>query len=282
MNSFIPGKIIIAGEHAVVEGELALVASIDRGVRVRVVEGGQREFGKDKKGLVGRAIEIARGDESIGVEIESELPVGSGLGSSAAVGAAVIRAVREHLGKPINKEELFNLTMEVEQLAHNGKSSGVDPAAVVYGGLIAYRKGEEIKKLQMPRKRQVLIVLTGKASESTGEMIEIAANNPEKERIFGEIGQVVEEMRARLVVGEEVIDLINKNGVMLEELGVVSEGARGLAEELRKMGYGAKIAGAGGIKSGAGVMTVWGEDFARAKILLDNRHIKYFETIIGG
>jgi len=122
------GKVILAGEHAVVYGKMALAASISLGVRVSVVESG----GSEKNPIVDKAIKVAGGDQNTRVLIESELPIGSGLGSSAAVAAATIKAVREYLGKPINEEELFKLTFECEKIAH-GNASGLDPAAVVYG-----------------------------------------------------------------------------------------------------------------------------------------------------
>jgi len=281
VSSFVPGKIILCGEHAVVAGEMALAVSIDQGVTVTVSEGEAIEYREDTKGLIPKAIGLAGGDESLRVEIQSELPVGSGLGSSAAVSAAVIRAVREYLGKPVDNDELFRLTHIVENIAHNGKSSGVDPAAVVYGGLIAYIKGKPIEQLEIPKAIKLLLVMTAEPSESTGEMVEIAALNPRKKEIFGEIGKLVRIIREKMLEGEVVFDLLNQNGLLLEQLGVVSESGRELSSQLREMGYAVKIAGAGGVKTGSGMMIVMGEDFAKAKSLLDNMGTKYFETEIG-
>ena len=64
----IPGKVIIVGEHAVVYGKMALVASISQGVGVQVVERG----GTKKTDIVKKAIEVAGGDDKTQVKIESK------------------------------------------------------------------------------------------------------------------------------------------------------------------------------------------------------------------
>ncbi|MBP9670435.1 hypothetical protein KBD75_03480 [Candidatus Woesebacteria bacterium] len=270
------GKVILAGEHAVVYGKMALVTSIALGVRVMVVEKG----GTEKNPIIDKAIEVAGGDKSIHVEIESELPIGSGLGSSAAVSAAVILAVREHLVKPIDKDELFNLTFECEKLAH-GNASGLDPAAVVYGGLLAYTKGQPFERLKINKPIKLLLVNTGKPAEPTKEMIELVAQSPDKIEIIEQIANVVKKVKERLVGGEEIADLIDQNGVLLERLGVVGERALLLSRELRGLGAKVKIAGAGGVRTGSGMMLVMHPDFTQIKKLLDNMQIDYFETIIG-
>ena len=105
--------------------------------------------------------------------IESELPIGSDWDSSAAVSAATIKAVREYLNKPINEDELFNLTFECENW--HMVRIWADPAAVVYGGLIAYTKGQLFERLQIERPLKLLLVNTGKPTETTKEMIELVA-----------------------------------------------------------------------------------------------------------
>jgi mevalonate kinase len=151
----VSGKVILAGEHAVVYDKMALAASMSLGVTVNVVESG----GSEKNPLIRKAIEVAGGDENFPVDISSELPIGSGLGSSAAVAAATIRVVREYLGKPIDNDELFTLTMECEKLAH-GNPSGLDPVTVIYGGLIAYAKGQPFERLNIKKPIKLLLINT--------------------------------------------------------------------------------------------------------------------------
>ncbi|MFZ2199759.1 MAG: mevalonate kinase [Microgenomates group bacterium] len=272
----IPGKVILAGEHAVVYGKMALATSISLGVSVGVVENDW----SPKNPLIDKAIEVAGGDENIQVKIVSELPIGSGLGSSAAVSVATIRAVREYLGKPIDNGELFNLTMECEKLAH-GNASGIDPTTVVYGGLIAFTKGQPFERLEIKNPIKLLLVNSGKPAESTKEMVELVANNPENRQVIDKIARLVEEVREKLVDGSEVSELLNQNGLLLEELGVVGERAKGLSRELREIGARVKITGAGGVKTGSGMMVVIAPEYTKIRKLLDNKQIDYFETVIG-
>lgn len=269
------GKVILSGEHAVVYGELALAAQINLGVNVRVIEG-KHEIDP----IICRAIEVAGGDRNLGVEIESQIPIGSGLGSSAAVAAAIIKAVRENLRNPIDDDELFGLTMECEQIAH-GNPSGIDPAVVVYGGLIAFTKGNPIEKLTIKSPLKLLLIDTGKPEESTKEMVELVASKRGKDKIIPQIGKITLKIKNNLLEGEPVGELINENGFLLEKLGVVGEGAKRLSSELRKLGSSVKITGAGGTKSGSGMMIVMNDNLAKIKQFLDNNKVQYFETSIG-
>jgi mevalonate kinase len=274
--SFVLGKVILAGEHAVVYGKMALAASISLGVKVSIDLGEKIE----KNEIVKKAIEVAGGDDTISVKIESNLPIGSGLGSSAAVAAAVITAVRDYLNKPIEKGELFQLTMECEKIAH-GNASGIDPATVVYGGLLAYTKGQPFERLVIQTPLKLLLVYSGKPTESTKEMVELVAAKPENTKLINEIEVVVKQVRERLISGEGVANLLNENGLLLEKLGVVGQQAKMLSNELRVIGGSVKISGAGGVKTGSGMMIVIHDDLTKIKKFLDNRQISYFETTIG-
>lgn len=283
MSSYIPGKLILVGEHSVVYGEKAIVVSIDRGVRVKVLQRREgektEEYSDDKKNLIPKAIELAGGDGSIKVSIESSLPVGAGMGSSAAVSAAVIRGVREFLDNPIENDELFNLVMECERVAH-GNPSGIDPAAVIYQGLIVYVKGKPIEKLEKSKMIKMLVVDSGRPADSTKEMVEMVAKKINKVRVIKRMGEIAEEVEVKLVQGEDIAKLIDENGRLLEELGVVGERARGISNKLREIGCSIKITGAGGVETGSGMMIVIPSDFAQTKRVLDNIQIGYFEAKI--
>jgi len=270
------GKVILSGEHAVVYGKTALATQISLGVKVDIVENN----GSEKSELVKKAIQVAGGNESIQVIIESQLPVGSGLGSSAAVAAATIKAVREHSGKPIDNNELYKLTMECEKLAH-GNPSGLDPTTVIYGGLIAFRRGQPFERLNIPNPVKILLVNSGKPQETTKEMVEMVANNPRKIEIIEKIGGVSESVEKALCSGRDISQLLNENGKLLEELGVVGEVAKRISKEIREIGGSVKITGAGGVKAGSGMMIVLAPDYTNIKKMLNNKHIDYFEVKIG-
>lgn len=254
------GKVIISGEHSVVYGELALAASVGLSVSAKVVENG----GSEKNEIIDRAIKVAGGKKDTKVLIESHIPIGSGMGSSAAVSAAVVQSVRESIGNPItSKEELYDLVMECERVAH-GNPSGIDAATVVYGGVIAFTKGKPFEKLRIPNSLDVLLINTGKPNETTKEMVELVASKPNKDKITREIGEITRKMKSRLINGENVDILLNQNGYLLEELGVVGKRAISISKKLRADGYSVKVTGAGGVVSGSGMLIIRAENYRNA------------------
>ncbi len=273
----VKGKIIISGEHSVVYGALAIAASVGMSVSAKVVEKG----GSEKNEIVEKAIMFAGGNNDTEVLIDSQIPIGSGMGSSAAVSAAVIRAVREGMSKPIiRKEELYDLVMECEKVAH-GNPSGIDAATVVYGGIIAFTKGKPIEQLQIHNPIKVILINTGRPVESTKEMVELVSTKKNKDKVLSEIGLITKEIKRKLVEGEKADELIDKNGLLLEDLGVVGESARSLSAKLRSFGCGVKVAGAGGFKSGSGMLLVTAPDLAKIASKLDDMKIDYIKTELG-
>jgi mevalonate kinase len=267
-TAYVRGKVLLSGEHVVVHGKPALVAAIDKGIEVKIKTYKGFELNsthRDGLGLVKEAFRVARIEpNNMRITITSTLPVGSGMGSSAALCAAVIEAGAEFIGKTLTKKEWYELTWQAEKKAH-GNSSGVDPAAVVYGGLLWYVRGKEMEQVKAGSTYPLLLVQTGKPVESTGEMVEAVASRYEVlstkyEVLFKNIGEVTKLMRRAMVEGRKIKDLVDENGMLLEELGVVGKKAIQLSERLRQLGCGVKVAGAGGVKEGSGMIIVCHEE----------------------
>jgi mevalonate kinase len=259
------GKILLSGEHVVVYGQPAIVAGIDREMVV-TVESSEQGFlvvsqHRDGLGLVEESLRRLNIDpETVRVTIESTLPVGSGMGSSAALCAGIIKAGADYIERQLTDREWFELAWKAEKKAH-GNSSGVDPAAAVYGGLLWYVRGSELEHLKLKTTYSLLLVQTGKPKESTGEMVAGLSSRYKKQetrckQLFTRIGKVTRQIRVALEQSTSIKDLVDENGRLLEELGVVGEKAKILSETLRRKGCGVKIAGAGGVKKGSGMMIV--------------------------
>ena len=147
-----PAKVILSGEHAVVYGKPALVSAIDRRLTVSVIESKNKD--KDprmaeiilivKKYLHGKNIPIKEKDCHI--SIQSDIPIGRGLGSSGALSVAASASLMEFFsGTQFNPEEINNCAYQIEKLFHKN-ASGVDPTTSCFGGLIFYRKEFEFLK----------------------------------------------------------------------------------------------------------------------------------------
>ncbi len=174
-----PGKLHLLGEHAVVYGKPALLATINRRVFVTLTPSkkkkinGVGEFKKELEKLqeiLEAKIKLRKNIKKIEpyiIDINSQFPIGSGLGSSAALSAALTGALLKFLGIPWNKKIIFEIAYEGERFFH-GNPSGGDLTTVIEGGLLWFSKNldflKSFKKLPMPHERikKFLLIDSGK------------------------------------------------------------------------------------------------------------------------
>jgi phosphomevalonate kinase len=132
-----PGKLVLSGAYAVLEGAPALVAAVDRWVTADAGRAAER---------VTPEVEAALGEEpapwfDAGGLREGELKLG--LGSSAAILVASLGARLLAERGPLADDELVELLFARALAAHaraQGGGSGVDVAAAAYGGVLSYRR----------------------------------------------------------------------------------------------------------------------------------------------
>jgi len=274
----IPGKVLISGEHSVVYGEPAIVAAVDKKMEITLEDSQKFKLIskiEDKMGLVRFALEKSGiNPEKVKILITSDIP--AGMGSSAALCAGVIKAAYDYKRIRLDRKLWHQLAWECEKKAH-WNSSGVDPAAVINGGLLWYVRGKELEQLKIDHEYD-----TGRPEESTGEMVSGLAERMKmldlRSEIVDQIGKVTKKIRKRMEEGGQIKNLINENGLLLEELGLVGEKAILMSNKLRALGYGVKITGAGGVKGGSGRLIVVGDSL---KKIVDLGYAA-FEVKVGG
>lgn len=272
MQSFTShGKVILSGEHSVVYGYPAIVCPADQVVSVTLEEkkhSDQDPFLRNILSVFQKKYKIY--PKELHPIIESSVPIGSGLGSSAATAAAVFQALLHWFDITYTNTELFDLVQESEKFAH-GKPSGVDATAVVYQRLIEFRRAEDKMKWDVLTDKaslpKFLLIQSGIPIESTKEMVTYVEQTEKKNEILAEIGKVTQEISTHLKNGLFEMSLISRNERLLEKLGVVSEKAKKIIREIESVGGFAKIAGAGGRKEGAGVIIVFHSDLEIIKEL---------------
>jgi len=246
-----PGKVILIGEHCVVYGKPALVAAVERRMEISI------EGDKGKWGIWGK----------------SNIPVGVGMGSSAALAVCQGAAVLEIFNLKLNLEEINKFAYELEKERH-GNPSGVDNTICTYGGLLWYRKELEFLKTFQPIQiteniqhltENFLLINTGKPKETTGEMVErvrkLYNRRPKYvEKILNNQEEETKKMLVGLISdsgGKLISEAIRQGERNLERLGVVSKSTKQLIYNLEGLGAVAKISGAGGKKDKSGLVLVY-------------------------
>lgn len=196
-------------------------------------------------------------ENGLHLSLSANLPIGCGMGSSAAISAAVLGGVAEHMRLTLNRDMVFRLTLDVEKLQH-GHPSGADPYITVHGGFARFQKGKA-HSLSAPKKPMHL-ALTGVPKSGTGACVaRVAQAHPVDDPIWMQFERVTNEFERALrhEAWEDVRDAVRTNHRLLARIGVVPSPVRTFIEEMEAAGGAAKICGAGAIEGGAaGVVLV--------------------------
>lgn len=206
------------------------------------------------------------------LRVESQIPVGSGFGSSAATAVAVVDALLTYAGARAEAGEIYRLSLEAERRQH-GQPSGVDNAAVLHGGLLWARRdvggGVKLETLEAtsPLLSNLRIFSTGAPNEPTGAVVaavraKIDADPLRYEDLFDHMERATwglrQELARRQENPERTLALLRQYHAALVELGVVPPAVAELVAEIEAKGGAAKISGAGALSgTGAGSLLVY-------------------------
>jgi phosphomevalonate kinase len=131
-----PGKLMIAGEYAVLDGAPALVLAVDRGVKCTVSASDTLEIttpdGDDR--FVRPVLERMTGSYTFSIWNPTGLPDKPGFGGSAAACVAACVAA----GRPTTD------ALDIHRAVQGG-GSGADVAASIHGGMIRFHAGTATK-----------------------------------------------------------------------------------------------------------------------------------------
>lgn len=288
-----PGKIHLLGEHAVVYGKPALLTAVDLRITVTVIPStseGSHPLKKIIEPIIKNYFKLKK-IPPYKLELSSQIPIGAGLGSSAAVSAAYIGALLTFLKIKWDKTLINELTYEAEKVFH-GNPSGGDNSTVVYGGLVWFRKETPQLKIIQPLQftipsklaKNFVIINTGKPKESTKDMVEMVGKKYKKfqkifdhqEQLVRELGTVVKEANEK-----EFIRIIKEGEKNLESIGVVSKFAQEIIRKIEKEGGAAKICGAGASFGPTGVLLCYHKNKKIIEKIASENSLNYFSVKLG-
>ena len=245
-----PGKLIISGEHAVVYGYPALVTTVNLYLTATL-----------------------RGSN---LTIKSDIPIGCGLGSSAAFAAAKAALTL----KKLNLNRINQMAFTQEKTSHS-HPSGADNTAVVYGGWLKFQKPDQIthfNKLNFP---DCFIINTGKPTETTAQMVDYVSH--QKSSLFPQIATCTNTIISSLTGSKsdfnQLKSALHANELLLEQLGVVSPSTKKLVRQIEQSGGMAKVCGAGGRQTHSGIILCLHPQLSSLIKLAQKLQLDYFYPV---
>lgn len=286
-----PGKIILVGEHAVVYGRPAIAVPVWEVVATALITdlpagSGCTLFARDialRTQLVAAPAELALAlvarltlthlglppDPDWQIEVHSAIPIASGLGSGAALSAALVRAIYLHAGQAVTPAVVSELVFESERVYH-GTPSGIDNTVIAYGMPVWFIK-DQVPAPFTPRQPFTIVIansgIAAPTKATVGDVRRAWQADPTLyEARFDAIGEVVWAARPAIEEGDigELGRLFDVNQALLTELGVSSPPLAKLIQAAKAAGaLGAKLSGGG--RGGNVIALVQTETVGRVK-----------------
>jgi mevalonate kinase len=297
-----PAKVILFGEHFVVYGNPAILASINKRISVSactIIDNEDKIAIRSDIGVAGqynndgefnmleggvkakavldplysaikRVLSVRNKKTGIEIGISSKVPPGIGLGSSAASCVATVAAVDSLFQKKPSRQKVCELAIRSERLIHK-RTSGADCYVSTFGGLIQYGgKSKGFKKLEAKGSLPLVVASTG-VKHSTAELVAGVKRFKDRNKMLFEglakqASDICLQAWTALASGkcDKIGELMNENQIILEQIGVSHYKAEDLIDICSKAGaVGAKITGAGG---GGAVIALAATKQDRAKV----------------
>lgn len=255
------GKFILCGEHFVVHGTPAVALPFRSiGTQVTVFAANQLSLQTDLDDPAARtlAVRVAHGAlERLGlqatwrIEVQSNIPVGFGLGSSAAFGTAVVGALARATGQGLTPAQLNEHAYALETIVH-GQPSGIDNTVIAHETAVRFVRGEPFRTVTTAGALTFVLAscgYPGSTMEAVAQVGHLAAARPSH---FGELLSEAHTLVEAAVGAFEAGDaatlgpLLSRNHQLLASVGVSTPELEKLVEAAHAGGaLGAKLTGGG-------------------------------------
>ena len=266
-----PGKVILFGEHFVVYGVKAILCAINKRVTV-TAENIESKIISIKSNIGDLELQpnkpiseidsplkpfyylankmIQNQNTGIKIIVESEIPLGVGLGSSSACCVAGAAAI-SRLFSDTSKEKILELAIEAEKTIFQN-TSGADCTVCTYGGIMEFSKENGYTKIKSEPNFH-LVIANSNIEHSTELVVnEVKSFKEKNEEGFSKLcdneTNLVEDVLELLKENntKKLGEKITQNQKYLEAIGVSNEKIKEMIQIGIKSSFGAKITGAGG------------------------------------
>lgn len=189
------------------------------------------------------------------LNLSSELPIGCGMGTSAAVILACFTALNDYFKVSMSQDDLYQRALAIENFQH-GKSSGLDISMSQRGGALFIEQGHRYP-LDI-NIQPFLAINTGKPSVTTGECVESVKRYQHDTALWQAFGETTYAMKQALEEHNFQLlnDALKANHRLLSRIGVVPEKIQAFIKHIESLGCAGKISGAGSIQGDAGGMVI--------------------------
>ena len=207
-------------------------------------------------------------EHGLNVRMLSTIPIGCGMGSSAASVLSELRAIGHYFRVDFRPEWHYRYSLEAENIQH-GKASGVDSYISLHGGCARFQNGDAktLPLLSGP----LFLVHTGIPEASTGECVAEVGKRFTGSGIWEEFTSVTTDFEIALATNnlEGIRKAVRRNHALLVRIGVVPPRVAQFINDVEKTGAVAKVCGAG---------TVIGEQAGMVLVISDAPPVALCDT----
>jgi len=296
-----PGKIILFGEHFVVHGTKAILAAIDKRVTVTStftdnktikvnsqlgtievpISSSHEEVKSEFRPFVYLANKIINSEQNVSgleITIDSDIPIGVGLGSSSACCVAAAASISE-LFNELSSEEILKMSIEAEKTIFPD-TSGADCTVCTYGGKIEY---PSIEKIDSTFDLNLLIVNSMIPHNTKNSVEKVNKFKENDEERFSQLCDLETKLIDEVITAMKNNDAtafglkMSENQKYLEEIQISNDTLRDMISSLKEISLGTKITGAG--DGGCIIALVKDDNMDKVPALLPNDK-EYFSAKI--
>ncbi len=267
-----PGKIILFGEHFVVHGTRAVVGAINK--RVTITSEKNDTAGISISSSLGKAtipiteevdtvekkfrpfffiakevINDYNFKNGITIDIQSDIPIGAGLGSSSACCVAAAASV-SNLFSRTDVSQVLDLAIDAERTIFP-KTSGADCTVSALGGIIEYQKESDPKPIKTEHDFDFIVVNSQKMHNTDAVVSRVNKFKDDNADTFSELCTEEDNLITKAIGSLKTFDLetigkcMSQNQIFLERIGVSNDLLLDIVKSIEKETFGAKLTGAG-------------------------------------